>query len=71
MRVQLSITVHNITTHLLNEIHNFLLGGVARDEVVEVRHDVHADAAGQLILGSDQGGGREDEGGEEDENLEG
>jgi len=38
---------------LLNEIDNLLLGGVARDEVVEVRHDVHADAAGELILGSD------------------
>ena len=56
--------------HLLNEIDNLLLGGVARDEVVKVRHDVHADVAGEVILGSDQAVGCEDEGGEEDEDLD-
>ena len=47
-----------------------MLGGVARDEVVKVRHDVHADVAGEVILGSDQAVGCEDEGGEEDEDLD-
>ena len=56
--------------HLLDEVDNLLLGGVAGDEVVQVLHDVHADAAGQLISWLDQGRGSEDERGEDEEDLE-
>ena len=44
-----------LPAHLLDEVDNLLLGGVAGDEVVQVLHDVHADAAGQLISGLDKG----------------
>merc|ERR1712083_1218266 len=54
---------------LLDGVHNLLLGGVAGDEVVQVLHDVHADAAGQLIPGLDQGRGGEDKRGEDEEDL--
>ena len=49
--------------HLLDEVHELLLGGVARDEVVDVGHDVHADVAGQVVLGPGLGeaGGRQGE----------
>ena len=56
--------------HLLDKVHNLLLGGVAGDELVQVGHDVHADAAGQLILGLGHGGHGQDHGGEDNENLE-
>ena len=55
--------------HLLDEVDNLLLGGVAGDEGVQVLHDVHADAAGQLISGLDEGRGSEDERGEDEEDL--
>ena len=55
--------------HLLDEVHNLLLGRVAGDEVVQVLHDVHADAAGQLIPGLDQGRGGENKRGENEEDL--
>ena len=58
-----------IPAHLLDEVDNLLLGGVAGDEVVQVLHDVHADAAGQLISGLDEGRGSEDERGEDEEDL--
>ena len=64
-------TTPPLLVHLLDGVHNFLLGGVAGDEVVQVLHDVHADAAGQLISGLDQGRGGEDEGGEDDQDLGG
>ena len=49
--------------HLLDEVHELLLGSVARDEVVDVGHDVHADVAGQVVLGPGPGeaGGRQGE----------
>ena len=56
--------------HLLDEVNNLLFCCVARDEVVKVLHDVHADAACQVVFGLVEGGCREDEGGEDDEDLE-
>ena len=57
--------------HLLDEVHDLLLGGVAGDEVIQVLHDVHTDAAGQVIPRLDEGRGCEDERGEDDEDLQG
>ena len=58
------------STCLFDEVDNLLLGGVAGDEVVQVLHDVHADAAGQLISWLDQSRGSEDERSEDEEDLE-
>ena len=55
---------------LLDKVDDLLLGGVAGDELVQVGHDVHTDAAGQLILGLGDGGHGQDDGGDHNEDLE-
>ena len=55
---------------LLDKVDDLLLGGVGGDELVQVGHDVHTDAAGQLVLGLGDGGHGQDHGGEDNENLD-
>ena len=37
--------------HLLHEFHDLLLGGVAGEELVDVRHYIDADGARQGVVG--------------------
>ena len=55
--------------YLLDKVNNLLLGGVAGDELVQVGHDVHADGAGELILGLGDGRHGEDDAGEDEQEL--
>ena len=72
IKTELKTRLHSwLLVHLLDEVHNFLLGGVAGDEVVQVLHDVHADVAGQVISGLNEGRSCEDERGEDEEDLGG
>ena len=36
---------------MFDKVYNLLLGGVTGDEFIQVLHDVHANAAGEVILG--------------------
>ena len=50
-RAQLGWVEEGDGEHLLHELHDLLLGGVAGEELVDVRHHVDADGARQGVVG--------------------